>query len=1182
MHRNKLLILLSIIFLAGFCFLSPNAYADNSTEIVFEVPEPTDDSATEDTEGDDILVWEPSQDWIIDRSTKAYLTVFLPQESFTSISLDDKSLTEGQEFTLSGEYVTFSFKKSYLDSLPEGHHEIVIRFANIDEEEGEALFSTYIDIYTEESAEEAGIIVPNTGFFSAAGEIATQSLPVVIIIGLIAVGIFICFKLRNVFKKYATNIKRSFHLPEIHFTLFDRLSSFINNHKPSTRSAELIIFIFLALGVTGGLGTVFHHLSHKGDASSSINLTVNTTDNVSGAIQYYQSIARAVDTVTVETEPGVEYDIYVSAGNDNALRADGSENAFTENTNLISLSDGSWGFNTDPDSSIYSAVPKKGEEVLVAHGTEPGETKVYYAAKAGEDFATGLYKATVHYTIIAKTSNPVVITPDPDESSHRVTITTPFVKNGDMNIEIPSILIGNYGCSSPNLESETNHYITLTCTIPSDIAPGSYDVSIDFSDLEEILSLDNGYIQPEEPVEPDPEPDPTPDPEPDPNPDPEPDPGPAPEPEPDPEPEPSITYYTVTSSSSNSTYGSTNRSSTSVAAGTTFTSSGNTLTFSDGRTIVATAKKVTGYSTVCSGWNPASGTVNSNMSITATCTGAAISYSVTINVDNSSYGRADASEIWIPYNTTFTSNGNTLTFSNNRTVTVTPVTATGYNTTCSGWSPVSGTITGSTTITANCTRTAKSYTATFKVSNSSYGSIPFTSAPIPYGTTYSSSGGTLTFSNGTSITATPTSATGYTTTCKSWSPSSGTVKANTTFTVTCTRTAEKNTVTYLSNNGKDGTKSFTVETGKSHTIKPLADFAGTRYSNIYSRNSDTYKKWTKEGYYFDYWEGSDGKKYAPAGQDEGHNPYASCTTCLTSFSSDGSGLTLTAHFTKMNNINLAAITLAWPDGYTSDNKMVTASDSVSRKITIDSPDSKTVNRYALVPTAEFKTAAKNYYTNSNRRNSLEASSLASNKCDNYYDLGCSGSWYSSDKGYLYGRSCDRFASISVYYGIKGLGNTNIRMPFGLPAQSKYFARLDQGWKAVNTKDYSKTSSSTSGTATNAGRYEEHYQPGDIRLVYRTSSKHDSYKLKFNGNTYYLGHIAIYVKTEDGLSHIAEASHATYEKNSSSYKQGYIFAHTAYSHGGNYGHLSPFYYKTTAGGYDKNEWYAIWRYTGEGK
>ena len=326
------------------------------------------------------------------------------------------------------------------------------------------------------------------------------------------------------------------------------------------------------------------------------------------------------------------------------------------------------------------------------------------------------------------------------------------------------------------------------------------------------------------------------------------------------------------------------------------------------------------------------------------------------------------------------------------------------------------------------------------------------------------------------------------------------------------------------------------------------------------------------------------KKYAPAGQNEGHNPYAGCTTCLSTFKSDGSGLTLKAHFTKMNNINLAAITLAWPDGYTSDDTMIASNKSVgwSHKVTLGSPYSKTVNRFTVAPTPEFKTAAKTYYTNTNRRNSVESNSLASNKCDNYYGLGCSGSWYTTDKGYLYGRSCDRFAAISIYYGVKGLGKTTIKMPFGLPSQARYFARGDQNWTAVNTKNNSKTSSSTSGTANNAGRYESHYKPGDVRLVYRTSSKHDSYKLKFDGNTYYLGHIAIYVKTEDGLSHIAEGSHSTYVSNSSSYNGDFIFAHTSYSNGGGFGHLSPFYYKTTAGGYDKNEWYAIWRYTGDGK
>ena len=1197
------------IFLLCFCIgIAPvslvtqgeKAYADNTTNITFEIAEPenSDESDYEDIEGEGIIMWEAGQDWVIGKSSKSVVTFYLAREKFVSIALDDQELTEGQEFSISGN-TTISFKKSYLDTLPEGRHDIIARFSGLDDEEENSLFSTYLTVYTEESAAAAGIVVPDTGFFAAVGEIATGSLPVVSFVGIATLCIIVCIRFYASIKKAITRIQK--RISSTFRIVFRRpaqrylplATKKLHYLKPSSQTMKLAVSILAISAATSGFGVLFHQLSHKqSDAASTINLEVDTSSDIKGTLLYSESIARAVDTINVETEPGVEYDIYMSAGNDNQLRADGTDKTFGENTNVFSLSEGSWGFNTEANGSVFSTVPKKGKEVLVAHGTEPGETKVYFAAKAGEGFATGAYHGTVRYTIIAKSENPISVNPGSGSSSNTVTITTPIAKNGDMTIEIPNIKIGDNDCLSPNLQATDNQYITVTCTIPDDLTPGNYDVSLDFSDIEQELNVKDAYTEPEPESTPTPEPEPTPDPEPDPNPEPTPDPGPAPDPEPDPEPEPEIVYYTVTSGPSNATYGSTNRTSMSVAAGTTFTSSGNKLTFSDGRTIVATPKTITGYNTSCSGWSPASGTVNNNMSVTANCTATIIQYKVTVKVNNSNYGTADASEIWVPYNTTFTSSGNTMSFSNGRTIKATPINATGYTTTCGSWSPSNGTVTGNITVTANCARSANNYTMTFRVNDTSLGTVSASSVSIPYNTNYSSSGGTLTFANGTKVTVSPKTLTGYTVTCSSWSPSSGKVTANTTFTAICTKKAKVGRITYVS--AKGATKTADVSNGDKHAIRALAEFAKStslvhkdspsgRYSNIYSLNTETYKNWTKEGYYFDYWTGSDGNKYSPAAEDDGHDPYYQCTNCKHEIQSDGSDITLTAHYTKMNNLNLAAITLAWPDGYTSNDTMVASnkSEGWSHYVTPSSPYNKKMERYKVASTPEFRSNAAKYYTDANRRASIEANSLASNKCDNYHSLGCSGSWYTDDIGYIYARSCDRTAAIATYYGIKGLGNTTIKIPFGLPAQAKYFARGDQPWTATNTKNNSRTSTSVTGTASNMGRYETHYQPGDIRLVYRETSKHDSYKLNYDGKTYTLGHIAMYVKTEDGLSHIAEGGHAEYKKNSSSYTGDFIFANTAYTKGGSFDHLSPFYYKTTAQGFDKNEWYAIWRYNGSG-
>lgn len=1063
-----------------------NVYANNSTDITFEIVEPEgqDEADSEDIEGENILLWEAGQDWIIGRSTKSIVTFYLPRNSFTRISLDNQELTEGQDYTISGNYTTITFKKDFLNKLSEGRHDIVAHFADLNEEEGESSFSTYLTVYTEESAAAANIATPNTGFFAAIEEIATSSLPVVVFLGAAALCIFGYLKLRIHLKRLFTSIQK--RVSSILQILFLRptkrclsiASEKLHDFKPFNQSLKITAAILTISAITGGFGVLFHNLSNKqSEAASTLNLGVNTSLDIRSTLSYSDPIARVTDTVTVNAEPGIEYDIYMSAGNDNHLRADGTNKAFSENTNIYSLSDGSWGFTTEENGAVFSSVPKKGEEVLVAHVTEPGETKIYFAAKAGEGFEAGSYKGTVNYTIVAKSTNPVSIALGSDDISDTLTITTPIVKNGDMNIEAPEVKIGEDECLSPNMQATDNQYITIICNVPEGLAPGNYNVSLDFPGIEQELNVENGYTEPDPIPAPDPTPDPTPD------------------PEPDPTPEPEITYYTVSTSSSNSSYGSTNRTSTSVAAGTTFTSSGNTLTFSDGRTVVATPKTIAGYNTSCSGWTPANGTVTSDIAVTV-----------------------------------------------------------------------------------NCTRTANDYTMNFRINDSSLGTISVSSASVPYDTTYSTSGATLSFANGIEVTAFPETLTGYTITCSGWSPSSGKVSGDTIFTATCTKKAKANTVTYISPNGQSK-----VYTESSHSIRALAEFAGARYSNVYSLNSTTYKDWTKEGYYFDYWEGNDGNKYAPAAEDEGHNPYHQCTTCKSTYDTSSAGLVLTPHYTKMNNLNLAAITLAWPDGYTSNDKMIASnkSEGWSHYVTLSSPYSKKMERYKVVATPEFRANAAEYYTDANRRASLEAANLASNKCDNYHSLGCSGTWYVDDIGYFYGRSCDRTAAIATYYAIKGLGNSTIRIPFGLPAQARYFASGSEPWIAINTEDNTRTSSSSAGTAINAGRLETYYQPGDIRLVYRTSSKHENYKLSYDGNTYVLGHIAMYVKTEDGLSHIAEGGHAKYLKNGDSYNGDFIFAHTAYTNGGSFDHLSPFYYKTTTQGYDKDEWYAIWRYNGSG-
>ena len=83
----------------------------------------------------------------------------------------------------------------------------------------------------------------------------------------------------------------------------------------------------------------------------------------------------------------------------------------------------------------------------------------------------------------------------------------------------------------------------------------------------------------------------------------------------------STTKYTVSFSASPSGYGSVSKTSVSVASGTTYTASGNKITFSDGQSVTATPSSSTSsYTYSFSKWSSTSGTVTSAKSITATFT----------------------------------------------------------------------------------------------------------------------------------------------------------------------------------------------------------------------------------------------------------------------------------------------------------------------------------------------------------------------------------------------------------------------------------------------------------------------------------------------------------------------------------------------------------------------------------
>ena len=83
----------------------------------------------------------------------------------------------------------------------------------------------------------------------------------------------------------------------------------------------------------------------------------------------------------------------------------------------------------------------------------------------------------------------------------------------------------------------------------------------------------------------------------------------------------STTKYTVSFSASPSSYGSVSKTSISVASGTTYTTSGNKISFSDGQSVTASpASSTSSYTYSFSKWSSTSGTITSAKSITASFT----------------------------------------------------------------------------------------------------------------------------------------------------------------------------------------------------------------------------------------------------------------------------------------------------------------------------------------------------------------------------------------------------------------------------------------------------------------------------------------------------------------------------------------------------------------------------------
>lgn len=131
-----------------------------------------------------------------------------------------------------------------------------------------------------------------------------------------------------------------------------------------------------------------------------------------------------------------------------------------------------------------------------------------------------------------------------------------------------------------------------------------------------------------------------------------------------------------------------------VKEGTTFTSSGNKMTFGDGQS--ATAEPAADYT--FGSWSPSSGTVTSNTTVEIVYNKQG-STDFTVKINAGSGGNVDKSILTVKKDVTWSTSGAKLSFSDGQSVNATP--SSGY--TFEAWSPSSGTVTSDVTISASFT-----------------------------------------------------------------------------------------------------------------------------------------------------------------------------------------------------------------------------------------------------------------------------------------------------------------------------------------------------------------------------------------------------------------------------------------------------------------------------------------------
>lgn len=313
--------------------------------------------------------------------------------------------------------------------------------------------------------------------------------------------------------------------------------------------------------------------------------------------------------------------------------------------------------------------------------------------------------------------------------------------------------------------------------------------------------------------------------------------------------------FTITFALGGSNYGSWSTASIAVEYGDTISRSGNTVTIkkwddasTNRGTSTFTNSSATEYDYNVS-YNTITSPITADQTVTATTSRTRRTFTITFALGGSNYGSWSKSSITAQYGDTISRSGNTVTVykwdatsTARDSSTFTNGSATEYTYSVSYNTPTSP-ITAAQTITATTSRSRKTFTITFALGGSNYGSWSKSSITAQYGDTISRSGNVVTiykwdatstardsstFANG--------SATGYTYSVSYNTPTSP-ITAAQTMTATTSRTANDYNITITKNTGistiyykVNGASSWTSTTA-STTVSAKYDSTVYWYAN---------------------------------------------------------------------------------------------------------------------------------------------------------------------------------------------------------------------------------------------------------------------------------------------------------------------------------------------------------------